>query len=381
LKAASLFASRTRVSMPVTIVKYTAAHMGRVADFNTRLLQAGYRDFQLPTDPNRLGSGFEGWLAVDNGPGQEVRGGYLLRHETFSFSGESLSVGFYNLSLSEGVINRAFNGVAVKMVSSALALHSRLFALGMGGLDRPLPRFLKAMGWDLILVPFFFYAVHPGSVLRNLRTLRHSRLRRLILDLSAFTGAATVGLSGLHGVLRLRGGSPGEVHVEPVPQFDAWADQVWDSARRFFAMIALRNAPALNDMYPVSLQRITRLKISRSGTIVGWAVVRNTSMRDHAQFGNLHVGTIVDCLAQPTHERSVASAAADFLKRLGADLIVTNQSHLAWTGALRSIGFLAGPSNYALAVSKALSGVVGPLKENLPGVHITRGDGDGPIHL
>jgi len=362
------------------MAKYTTAYTGRVVDFNARLLRAGYRDFQLPADPDRLGSGFEGWLAIDDDQAH-VRGGYLLRHETFSFSGEPLSVAFYNLSLSEGVINRAFNSVAIRMVSSAIALQPRLYALGMGGLERPLPRFLKAMGWDLALVPFFFYAVRPGRVLQNLRTLRHSRLRRLILDVAARTGVASLGLGGLHGVRRLMGGSAEDAHVEPVPQFDAWADQLWESANRSFAMIGLRNAVAINELYPSSLQRITRLKISRGGAIAGWAVVRNTSMRDHAQFGNLHVGTIVDFLAQPAKEPLVASAAAGFLKHLGVDLIVSNQSHQAWKSALRSAGFLEGPSNYALAVSKALSHVVGPLNGSLPGIHITRGDGDGPIHL
>ena len=148
--------------MPISIMKYTTAYAGRVVYFNYRLLRAGYRDFELPAGPDRLGSGFEGWLAVDDDQAH-VRGGYLLRRETFTFFGESSPVAFYNLSLSEGVINRAFNGVAIRMVSSAIALQPRLYALGMGGLERPLPRFLKAMGWDLALVPFFFMQFVPAA--------------------------------------------------------------------------------------------------------------------------------------------------------------------------------------------------------------------------
>jgi hypothetical protein len=89
--------------MPVAIVRYTADYVDQVVAFNARLLQNGYRNFQLPEDPARLGKGFEGWLATDQ---DCVRGGYLLRHETFSIAGDLLPVAFYNLSLSEAVINR-----------------------------------------------------------------------------------------------------------------------------------------------------------------------------------------------------------------------------------------------------------------------------------
>jgi len=364
--------------MPVAIVKYTPAHVDQVVAFNSRLLQNGYRDFALPADPANLGKGFEGWLALDR---DLVRGGYFLKHEMFSFSGDLLPVAFYNLSLSEAVIDRAFAGVSIKLVLSALEKQPRLYALGMGGLDRPLPKFLRAMGWDLALVPFFFCAVRPARVLRNVSTLRHPPWRRALADLASATGIATLGIGGLHAILRLTGGRTGGPTVEVVPEFEAWADQLWDASRQTFAMIGLRTAAALNDLYPPSLERISRLKISRGGAVIGWAVVRDTPMRGHTQFGDLRVGTIVDCLAEPSSERSVAAAAAAFLKRQGVDLIISNQSHQLWTAALKSIGFIEGPSNYALATSKSLSALIGPLKASMKTIHVTRGDGDGPIHL
>jgi hypothetical protein len=59
------------------------------------------------------------------------------------------------------------------------------------------------------------------------------------------------------------------------------------------------------------------------------------------------------------------------------DLIISNQSHTAWTEALRANGFLQGPSNYLLGASKPLSALADPLSE----CHINRGDGDGPVNL
>ena len=43
-------------------------------------------------------------------------------------------------------------------------------------------------------------------------------------------------------------------------------------------------------------------------------------------------------------------------------------------------GFLAGPSNYLLATSKAMTDLVSP-PDAASRIHLTRGDGDGRIHL
>src|SRR5215470_17088871 len=142
--------------MTVSITRYTAGYIEGVRAFNARIAQGGWGEFQLPEDLLRFDGSehsplpWEGWLAVQDGV---VRGGYLLRLQDFSFSGEIRRVAFYNLSISEGVINRAHTSVGMKMITRATATQPLLFALGMGGRDRPLPRFLKALGWDLYDVP------------------------------------------------------------------------------------------------------------------------------------------------------------------------------------------------------------------------------------
>jgi hypothetical protein len=60
---------------------------------------------------------------------------------------------------------------------------------------------------------------------------------------------------------------------------------------------------------------------------------------------------------------------------------VSNQSNEAWRHALLERGYLEGPTNYALAMSKGLTRLLDPLERNLTRIHMTRGDGDGPIHL
>ena len=50
--------------------------------------------------------------------------------------------------------------------------------------------------------------------------------------------------------------------------------------------------------------------------------------------------------------------------------------------SLQKNGFLKGPSNFALALSKYFyKNISGGLKQNLSNFHFNRGDGDGPINL
>jgi hypothetical protein len=69
------------------------------------------------------------------------------------------------------------------------------------------------------------------------------------------------------------------------------------------------------------------------------------------------------------------------LRDLGADLIVANCTHAYWQERLRRLGFLNGPSNFLLAISKLLASVLQARPEALGRVYITRADGDGRLNL
>ena len=107
----------------------------------------------------------------------------------------------------------------------------------------------------------------------------------------------------------------------------------------------------------------------------------NTRFTNHHYFGNLQVGSILDCVAIPDAMALTAVLADDELSSAGADLVLVNHSHSEWVKAFRSSGFLPGPSNYLLAMSKSLTEAVGSVQGGDQRVHITRGDGDGRIHL
>jgi hypothetical protein len=95
-------------------------------------------------------------------------------------------------------------------------------------------------------------------------------------------------------------------------------------------------------------------------------------MQWHRQFGDMRLGSIIDCLALPEHAPQVIAAAARVLERRGVDLILCDHSHPAWGAALRGAGFLEGPSNFSFAASPALTGKL----EQGSDLYLMRGDGN-----
>jgi hypothetical protein len=134
-------------------------------------------------------------------------------------------------------------------------------------------------------------------------------------------------------------------------------------------------------LYPVDNASFLKLRVRRKEETIGWAVGLDTQMKDHKQFGNMRLGSIVDCFGHPDDAGAVMSAASRHLRRRGVDLVISNQAHHAWHSALLDDGFVPGPSNFVFAASPKLSAMIAPFEEHLPHLHINRGDGDGPINL
>jgi hypothetical protein len=235
----------------------------------------------------------------------------------------------------------------------------------MGGFDKPLPQMLKAMGWGLWEVPFLFKVNRPSVFLRNIQPLRKTAARRAAMDLAAASGLGWAGMRILQRPLR------GTADCERADSFAPWADGVWSESCGAYETVAGRDATTLDAFY--AGRDVIRLKVGSAG----WAVVLDTQMCRDKYFGDMRVGSIADCLAAPADAAVVMKAAVRFLEQRRVDLIVSNQLHPAWVEGLESAGFRRGPSNFVFAASKKLA-------ELIPagaGVHINRGDGDGPIHL
>ena len=169
--------------------------------------------------------------------------------------------------------------------------------------------------------------------------------------------------------------------MESVDDFSTWADDLWRQCRNHYGVSAVRDAETLRLTYPKDDERFIRLKVSERSRLVGWAVLLDTHLSRHRQFGNMRLGSIVSALASPADAPLVIHAATALLELRGVDLIVSNQAHAAWCRGLRRAGFLRGPSNFIFASSPQLTARLRQAGVPNHALHLNRGDGDGPINL
>ena len=371
--------------MAIVIQPYRPEHEPAVAEFNQRLRQAGEDDnmvFYRWAEPRWLARRAEPriynefFVAVDNGI---ARGGYALKTQDFFFpDGQTRSIAYYHHPLSEGIVNKAHAIVGTLLLRDAMLRAPLLYCLGMGGYDRPLPRMLVRLGWAHALVPFFFRIVNPSRFFRNMQTLRSSQPRRFLMDIAAYSGTGWACSKLFQGYRALLAPRSAPSECSEVVSFEADAEglqSLWKQARQTCSFTAVRDVEALRTLYPPAQTRLTRLAVKRNGAAIGWAVVGER--RKDAKYGNLRVGSVIDCFALPGELLSVVRGATQTLERQGFDLILSNQSHLEWGEAFKAAGYLRGPSNFLFAASRKLTELLTPFEEVRPRMHLTRADGDG----
>ncbi|HVM94514.1 MAG TPA: hypothetical protein VMT67_16955 [Terriglobales bacterium] len=380
--------------MALVIQPYRTEHEAAVQSFNGRLQvasgdpnyvfsQSSVPRWLAPANGNTVWNEF--YVAVDGAsPEGSVRGVYALKQEALFVRGKGTQrIACYHHPLSEGIIDRAFTSVGMLLARDALARQPFLYALGMGGAETPIAKMLKALGFALTPIPFYFRVVHPAKFLREMQALRERRSRALLMDIAAASGAGWIAIKAMQAMKSSTSGMA-NVAAEEVGEFSEWIDELWSAAKETASAATVRDARTLKLLYPKNysspIASTRRLRITRNGSTIGWAIIG--IRRKDAKFGTMRVGSIVDCWAMPNDANAVMGAATRALEKDGADLIVSNQSHNAWCNALEKNGFLKGPTNFVLATSKKLTELLQPLDENRASLHITRADGDGlPVNF
>jgi hypothetical protein len=371
--------------MGIVVTPYTPELVDAVKAFNARLRAAGapltFPESATPEWlPNVDGREIyhDYYLAADNGV---VRGAYILKHQPFCVAGKTLQVSQFRLPLSEGQFDRQFAAVGVQLYLDAFRKQKMLYTVGIGGYQEAFAQMLVSAGWKTWTVPFYFRVFRAAPFLRNIVYLRTSPLRRLALDTLALSGLGSLAVSLYQSTKSRRTVDTRGVECSNVESFEAWADEIWEAAQPAYSLIAVRTAEILNILYPASDPRWIRLQVRFEGRVVGWVVALNVPMHDHNYFGNMRVGSLVDCLALPGFEDKVVSAAIRHLQRDGADMIVTNLAHRSWRAAAESNGLCEAASNFIFALSKPVAALLEPFEEQKERVHMTRGDGSGPQNL
>jgi hypothetical protein len=371
--------------MAIRIVPYEAHLATAAAEFNRRLRSAQASSFPLnESAPGELspraracGIEFHHFLAVDER--DEVRGGYFIRTQPFLVRQQVHIVGHYSAPLSEGIIDKRYAAVGTLLLAHAVKFQPLLFAMGMGGLEKPLPRMLKAMRWTIYEVPFLFQVLNGSRFFRNLGPLHRSRSRSLIANALSLSGTGHLALRLLHRIRTRANALP--LETVPVERFGSWADDAWRESQGGYSFSAVRDSRYLQFLYGDMLERYRPIRLREGKGTAGWVQVLNCQPRNTEFFGAMRVTALTDGVAPPAAIPSLIGAAVEQAKQEKADLIFSNQMHSDWTRALKTSGFLEGRSNYLLALSKGLAAMLDPLSESASRIHFNRGDGDGSVNL
>jgi hypothetical protein len=361
--------------MAIRVCPFLPQHEAEVREFNNRVRGSeGAFDFPETATPEWLppGAGHaifqEQFLALENG---EVRGGYVLKRQDFSFRNVTASIGCYHSALSEGLAEERYRDLDEQLLSDALTRDPLLFALEADHAGRT-PGGALPTGWKQSAVPGYFHIVHPSAFLRNMETLRTTTWRRFLLSLAALTGVGWAGVR-LHQRIKAKHRPAPPAAVDFFDVFGGWADDLWLHCAQHYPFLAVRDGTTLGILYPGG--KFLRMKIASGGKTIGWAVAVDTQMQWNREFGDMRLGSIIDCLALPEHAPQVITAVRRVLERRGVDLIVCNHSQPAWGEALRGAGFLQGRFDLNFCASEALTQKLDQIGAG-SNLFLMRGDGN-----
>ncbi|HLH43516.1 MAG TPA: hypothetical protein VKV74_11045 [Bryobacteraceae bacterium] len=367
--------------MKVDFVPFSEELAPACRAFNERLRQGGRPPFLLPEiyKPPRAGRGaiqYTHYVGVDELGA--VRGGVLLMEQAGWLKGQSISLMNVQSPLSEGIVDRAFSGVGLKLLQFLARRNPYAYAVGMGSEGNPFARLLRGAGWKVARVPFQFAVIKAERFLREIGPLRGGA-KGMIARLLASSGLGAMAFAAWRR--RRRYAPPPGYSLEEIASWPAEVSSVWNCCRDDFHFALTRDACALEDLHPAWQTRLRRYALRGGDELLGWSAGLMTQMRDSPYFGNLGVATILDALAPPAHLEALLAYTYGALRDLGADVIVANFTHDRWRERLGKLGFFGGPSNYLLAISKPLASALEGGPGGLGRAYVSRADGDGRLNL
>ena len=370
--------------MTYSIKKSNQDDKDLIQNFNKELKNNGIA-FRLPP-PDNENSEADNFIFKNNFILIEnetiVRAGYTLKCQWFKINNELLQIGYYYNPITAGLFNKKYNICALLLLNDAQKKYENLFCLGMGGYSKALPKLLKGLNWNLKMVPFFFKVCNPNSFLKNIKYSKNSKLKYFVNTLIVNSGLGWFGIKIFFLVLSLfhiKLKNKPYLDAKEIDTFDESLDVIWENAEKYSSFIAVRNSKYLKMLY--SDKKFIKLKFFHNNKIVGWSISLCTDLEKHKQFGQMKLGSIVDCLSLKGYETSIVQKTSKMLKDKKVDLIVSNQSHIFWRKAFKKNSFFRGPSNFVFASSKKLTNKLMIDATWKDYTHLTRGDGDGPINL
>ena len=370
-----------RPSRHVRVRRYRQSDRDAISRLTARLAAGGLPYVVYPEDAGDPGPISERlFVATDE---EEVHGAVWLKEHRFLAAGHEVLLGWPKYLVAESLLDARYSGVPRSLIAYCLREQPRLLGLGFGGNDTPMARMLALLKWTGDSVPFMFQVFRAGRALRELAPLRNTAMRRLVADTLRLTGLGQAALSVIAASRAVRAPRlPRNLQIEVVPSFGAWADELWARCANAYGFLTVRDAPMLAALFPARMPDLVRLRVRLGSADRGWALLVRHDFGVGAAdktFGRLSVGVLGDVLARPEDADAVVMAAMSWFRESQVDLVFSNQSHAAWLGALNRAGFLAGPVNFSFYRSPGAQQLIAAEAVQRLGVHVTRGDGDGPV--
>ena len=313
---------------------------------------------------------------------QIVVAGYTLKCQLFQLKNDLSKIGYYYNPVTAGLFNKKYNICGIMLLKDAHKKYPNLFCLGMGGYSEALPRLLSSLNWRLQTIPFFFKIYKPYSFLQNMRYLKKTKITSLLISLIKNIGIGWIFIKLFFifiSLFHIQFSKTSKLAVKEIEVFDENFDSIWEEAKENYSFVAVRNRLYLKKLY--SSKRFIKLVFLEENKIVGWSIALCTNLKNHKQFGNMNLGSIIDCFSLKGYETNIIKKTSDIIKKKGADLVISNQSHVSWQNAFKRNSYINGPSNFIFASSKQLSEKLTSAEKLIDFIHLTRGDGDGPINL
>ena len=305
-----------------------------------------------------------------------VRGGMMCQEYPALVAGRTERVVNISAPISEGIVDSAYTFVGPLLIKHAVGRNRHAFVVGMGMASNPLPRLLKAMGWTIRVVPFYYRLIHAGRCLRHLRPVRTTRTRRLLGGIASRTGVAALGARIAHRPSTSAHRAAARFETEPIDTWDDSANAAWSAFAPGLSFGVKRTPDTLPFFYPLNGSGLRAWKLKRNGTSSGWFGMLVTRMSANEYFGDLTVATLTDCVGSAAAVEAATMIAVEHAKACGADILITNQQHVRVRESCAAAGWRPGPSNFLLATSRSLSEA---LHEST--TYVTRRDGDGLVNL
>lgn len=313
---------------------------------------------------------------------KNVVAGYTLKSQFFQIKNDLYKIGYYYNPVTAGLFNKKYNICGIMLLKDAHKKYPDLFCLGMGGYSEALPRLLSSLNWRLQTVPFFFKICKPYNFLKNIRYLKKTKVISLLIFVTRNIGMGWLFIKLFFifiSLFHIQLVKKSKLTTKEIEVFDKSFDLIWEEAKKNYSFVAVRNSLYLNKLY--SNKRFIKLIFLEKSKIIGWSISLCTNLKNHKQFGNMNLGSVVDCFSLKGYEANIIKSTSNIIKRKGVDLIISNQSHAFWKNAFRKNAFIKGPSNFIFASSEQLSEKIATDEKLVDLIHLTRGDGDGPINL